>query len=120
MITRYLQNQIDFLRFKAELVQFAEANNILLVETEGCLLPKRRSRSGSPFEDGVHMRGSLHYERMATDFMIYDVDGRPVYSGSDPRWTKLGEYWESLDSRCAWGGRFNDANHFSLSYAGKK
>lgn len=30
----------------------------------------------------------------------------------------IGEYWESIGG--AWGGRFNDGNHYSLGHGGRK
>lgn len=120
MLGNLVRDQVIFLLHKAQLIQYAKLCNIPMTETEGCLDPKRKSRWGVRFEDGVHMKNSLHYQRLATDFMIYNDDGTPVWSGSDPRWTKLGIYWESLDDRNAWGGRFGDANHFSRSRGGIK
>jgi hypothetical protein len=43
-----------------------------------------------------HMRGSLHYD-------------------TDPAWLEIGEEWERMHQLCRWGGRFGDANHFSLA-----
>lgn len=121
VVSSYIQKQIEFLRCKAKLVQFAEDQGLLLTETEGCVLRNRKSRGGTRFVDGVHMQRSLHYERMASDFMLYDeTSGKPVWSGADPRWRRLGEYWESLHPDASWGGRFRDANHFSLSNGGRK
>ena len=32
----------------------------------------------------------------------------------------FGEFWEELNPLCKWGGRFDDANHFSLEHEGMK
>lgn len=113
-------DQVQFLRDKATLIQFAAEFGIFLTETEGCVLKDRKTSTGERVEDGLHMPNSLHYERCATDFMIYDDDGKPIFDGSDHRWEVLGDFWESLDDRNAWGGHFNDANHFSRSRGGRK
>ena len=33
---------------------------------------------------------------------------------------ELGEWWETQHELCKWGGRFADANHYSLEYYGYK
>lgn len=65
-----------------------------------------------------HMKGSLHYVRLAQDLNLF-VDGKYITSGSHPAWTVIGEYWETLSPLARWGGRFKDANHFSLEHGGK-
>jgi hypothetical protein len=51
-----------------------------------------------------HMKGSLHYIRLAQDLNLFK-DGKFLS-------------WESIGG--SWGGRFNDGNHYSLAYGGKK
>ena len=71
-------------------------------------------------EDGRgHMRGSLHYQRLAQDLNLF-VDGEWISDGERDEWTQIGEHWESLHPLCAWGGRFGDANHFSLKHGGRR
>ena len=69
--------------------------------------------------DGEHMRGSLHYKRLAIDLNLF-VDGRYITSSTHPAYVELGTYWESLHELCTWGGRFSDANHFSVTHGGRK
>ena len=66
---------------------------------------------------GSGIYNSLHTQRLAVDFNLF-VNG--VYVAGTEAYTPLGEYWESLDPQCAWGGRFAkpDGNHFSLSHNG--
>lgn len=66
-----------------------------------------------------HMPGSLHYERLAGDKNLF-VAGVFIRSGEHEVWVKIGEFWERLDPLCAWGGRFEDANHFSIRWGGRK
>lgn len=66
-----------------------------------------------------HMPGSLHYSRLAVDLNLF-VEGEWISDGSHPAWEELGIYWESLHPLCRWGGRFGDANHFSITHGGKK
>lgn len=69
--------------------------------------------------DRVHMPASLHHTRLALDLNLF-VDGQFITNGDDSAWTVLGNYWEQLDPACSWGGRFRDANHFSVTFGGKK
>lgn len=57
----------------------------------------------------------LHGSRLAIDLNLFQ-DGNYIVTteGHLP----LGEYWESIGG--AWGGRFDDGNHYSLEHEGKK
>ena len=66
-----------------------------------------------------HMTGSLHYEGLARDIDLFK-DGKYLPNTEDHR--PFGEYWESLDSDCRWGGKFKgnpDGNHYSITFGGK-
>ena len=60
---------------------------------------------------------SLHKIRLAVDLNLFK-DG--VYLTSTEDHLFLGEFWESLDPECAWGGRWGDGNHYSYKHEGKK
>ncbi len=67
-------------------------------------------------KEGKGIADSLHCLRLAIDLNIFK-DGVLLSRLSD--YKALGEYWESLttaDYVCCWGGRFNDADHFSISH----
>lgn len=70
-------------------------------------------------QDAEHMKGSLHYKKLADDLNLF-VKGKYIRSSTHPAYLKLGRYWERLHPLCAWGGRFGDGNHFSTMHAGKK
>jgi hypothetical protein len=64
---------------------------------------------------GYGAANSLHKLRLAVDFNLFkDGEFLQDIEGHKP----LGEYWESIGG--TWGGRFNDANHYSLEHEGKK
>jgi hypothetical protein len=63
--------------------------------------------------DAVHKYGSFHHQGLAADLNLY-VAGKWISDGGDPAWTVIGTKWESVHKLCTWGGRFRDANHFSL------
>lgn len=62
-----------------------------------------------------HMDGSNHYIRLAIDLNLFR-DGKYLTTTKDHR--PLGLYWESIGG--AWGGRFEDGNHYSLEHKGKR
>jgi hypothetical protein len=72
-------------------------------------------------QDRGHMVGSLHYSGCAGDLLLYKDKSYQIRTED---YRELGEYWESLDPDCKWGGRWGDGNHFSLApleiFGGKK
>ena len=70
-------------------------------------------------EDAQHMRGSLHYSRLAQDLNLF-IDGEWIRT-AHPAWGAIGGHWEAMDPLCRWGGRFRsvDLNHFSLEHEGR-
>ncbi|KKL66701.1 hypothetical protein LCGC14_2142350 [marine sediment metagenome] len=70
---------------------------------------------GDVFARKGHMKGSLHYVKLAVDLNLFR-GGR--YLTSSKAHLPLGIFWEGLGG--SWGGRFGDGNHYSLSYRGKK
>lgn len=64
---------------------------------------------------GYGEASSCHKLRLAIDFNLF-ING--VFQTTTEAHRPLGEYWESLGG--SWGGRFNDANHYSLEHEGMK
>jgi hypothetical protein len=65
---------------------------------------------------GLGIEDSPHRRRLAIDLNLF-VDGRYMTDTKD--WEPLGVYWESLDPKCVWGGRFKsrpDGNHLELKW----
>jgi len=85
------------------------------------LLVKMLDRNYQPMigKDGLkHMTGSLHYEGLAIDIDLCDRNGQYLDKTDDH--LEFGEFWESLDPLCKWGGRFKDGNHYSVTFGGRK
>ena len=85
------------------------------------LLVEMLERNYQPMigKDGLkHMKNSLHYDGLAIDIDLCDKSGKYLVSSEDHE--RFGEFWESLDPKCCWGGRFHDGNHYSVTYGGRK
>jgi len=66
---------------------------------------------GDAYAHDGHKMGSYHYRRLAIDLNLFK-DGKYLEKTEDHE--PLGEFWESLDPECTWGGRFKDGNHYSF------
>lgn len=66
----------------------------------------------------AHKPNSVHYNRMAVDLNLFTREG--AYLDSTESHKPFGEFWEGLHPLCRWGGRFNDGNHYSLEWEGRK
>lgn len=64
------------------------------------------------FNQGKGIKNSLHCKRLAIDLNLFDSKGNFLTDIKDHE--KFGCFWESLDSKNIWGGRFPklDANHY--------
>lgn len=89
------EKQFRFTFLVSELIRFAYDNGYTLT-------------FGSPL--AKHIKNSFHYKGLAKDFNLFK-DG--VYLTRTEDHKLLGEYWESLDPKCSWGGRWEDGNHYS-------
>jgi hypothetical protein len=96
------EKQSKFVLMIADLVQWAYRNGYELTY-------------GDAYAQSGHRWNSNHYKRLAVDFNLF-IDG--IYQEYTDAYKPLGEYWESIGG--AWGGRFNDGNHFSLEHKGVK
>jgi len=72
---------------------------------------------GDAYAKTGHKENSLHYDRLAVDINLFK-DKR--YIEDDEGHKELGAFWESLHPKCCWGGRFNDPNHYSYEFDGRK
>jgi hypothetical protein len=109
-VSALLDQQIEFSRLVGKLLEFAYANGF------GVTLGDAYRDSRCPYGH----RKSLHRSRLAIDLNLFkqSPSGHWDYFALTADHTPLGEYWESLDSRCRWGGRFNDGNHYSMAWEG--
>lgn len=66
---------------------------------------------------GTGIRNSLHTLSLAVDLRLFKEGNYLTHSGE---YEELGQWWETQNALCAWGGRFGDANHFSVQWEGRK
>lgn len=97
-----------------KLISFATAQGYEFTFGEGFRTPEQAALNAAR---GIGIKNSLHTLRLAQDLNLF-VAGEYITDGGHPAYTVLGEYWESIGG--AWGGRFRDANHFSLAHEGRK
>ena len=70
---------------------------------------------GDAWAHDGHIENSLHYSRLAIDLNLFK-DG--FFLTSTEAHSELGEYWESLDPDCRWGGAWDDGCHYELNARG--
>ncbi|WYW97583.1 M15 family metallopeptidase [Proteus vulgaris] len=109
-----VDKQNMFTGMVAKLITFAQQNGYKLTFGEAYRTPEQALLNE---KKGSGISNSLHTQRLAVDFNLFDANGKYLTATSD--YKELGEYWESLGG--SWGGRFKtrpDGNHFSLEHNG--
>lgn len=66
-------------------------------------------------QKGYGQASSCHKLRLAIDLNLFK-NGKFLETTEDHQ--ELGDWWESIGG--SWGGRFNDANHYSLDHDGHR
>ena len=74
-------------------------------------------RMGDVWAHDRHKDNSNHYIKLAVDINLFK-DDKYLMDTADHK--QFGEYWESLDPLCKWGGFFSDGGHYSLEHNGGK
>ncbi len=89
--------QFKFTQYVSMLIQYAYSQGYTL-------------SFGDAWAKTGHTDNSKHYDRLAIDFNLFK-DGQLLTKTHEYRF--LGDYWECLDIKCTWGGKWNDGCHFS-------
>mgnify|MGYP001615770652 CR=1 FL=1 len=111
------QKQSIFVRLVARLIDLATDLGYELTFAEAYRSPEEAARLA---KTGKGITASLHTQRLAIDLNLFK-DG--IYLSSTESHRLLGEWWEQQSTpeyTCAWGGRFNDGNHYSIAHAGRR
>lgn len=107
------QKQRKFTLMVAQLIQWAYEKGYELTLGDAYRDPRVHGEVGA--KKSYSSANSLHKDRLAIDLNLFKNQD---YLKSTEDYLPLGEYWESIGG--AWGGRFNDGNHFSLEHNGRK
>jgi len=107
--------QSDFLLLAAKLIIWINRQGYQV--TGGDLYRDPRSHGKYGKRGPYGRRHSTHKRRLAIDLNLF-FDGVYLQTTEDHR--RVGEYWESLDPRCRWGGWYQDGNHYSFEHNGRR
>ena len=113
------ERQSAFTSLVARLILFGELQGYAFTFGEAYRSPEEATRLAAEGKVKA-IRKSLHCDRLAIDLNLFK-DGIWLTKSED--YTPLGEWWEAqstVDFECAWGGRFEDGNHFSAAFQGRK
>lgn len=108
-----LQKQQRFSRMVAELINKATALGFDVTLGDAYRDPRVHGAMGVKVAYG--RANSCHKLRLAIDLNLFR---HGVFLTTTADHTPLGEWWESIGG--TWGGRFDDANHYSLEHEGVK
>lgn len=106
--------QAKFTRMVADLI--IKAYDLGFTITLGDAYRDPRLHGAMGVKKGYGHYKSAHKLRLAIDLNLFNKGGEFLQTTEDHR--ELGEFWESIGG--TWGGRFNDANHYSLEHQGMK
>lgn len=112
-----LQKQIAFTRLIPRLIDhcFEKGFEVVLGEAY-----RPQVTADAYAAQGIGIKNSLHRDKLAIDISLFK-DGQLLTSTAS--YEPIGVFWESLGTlECPtkWGGRFNDGNHFSVSWQGRR
>ncbi len=103
--------QVEFSRMVSRLISKAFELGYEVTLGDAYRDPRLHGEVGTKMGYG-HSR-SCHKLRLAIDLNLFK-DGKFLTTTEGHR--ELGEWWESIGG--TWGGRFDDANHYSLAHEG--
>lgn len=106
------EKQSRFVKMQARLIDWAYAHGYELTLGDAYRDPRTHGEIGVFKCYGKAY--SNHKRRLAQDYNLFK-DGKYLGSTEDHR--PLGVYWESIGG--AWGGHFNDGNHYALEHEGR-
>lgn len=107
------QKQQHFTLMIARLIVFAYEHGYSLTFGDAFRDPRVHGVVGE--KKSYSSANSNHKIRLAVDFNLFK-DGKFLTSTEDHE--PLGKYWESIGG--TWGGRWNDGNHYSVEWQGRK
>lgn len=109
------QKQRLFTKLIAELILWAYDEGYELSLGDAYRDPRAFGEHGE--KKGYSSANSNHKIRLAVDLNLFK-DGDYLADTDSHR--PIGEKWESMHEFCAWGGHFQDGNHYSFEHWGRK
>lgn len=106
------EKQSRLVRMLAQLIDYAYSQGYELTLGDAYRDPRSHGEIG--VQKAYGKAYSNHKRRLAIDLNLFK-DGKYLSSSEDQR--PLGEFWKSIGG--AWGGDFNDGNHYSLEHEGR-
>lgn len=109
------QRQVLHVQLVSELIAWAQTQGYDLTWGETYRVPAQAAANAA---SGAGIANSLHIQRLAVDFQLFDKDGN--YQTAAAAYKPLADYWLTLDPLCCAGYYFRsvDADHFSITYRG--
>lgn len=108
-----------FAKLIAELILWAYEQGYAVTFGDAYRDPRLFGEIGE--KKGYGRSKSNHKRRLAVDLNLFkNVNGNWLYCTNTEDHTPLGKKWESMNSMCRWGGRFNDGNHYSMFHEGQQ
>jgi hypothetical protein len=107
-----LQTQFIFTQNSSKLVQYVFASGYKCTYGETYRTPEQALFYAHV---GKGIVNSNHCERLAIDLNLFSLDGK--YLNDYKSYEKFGLYWEKLNKKNEWGGRWKhrfDLNHFEM------
>lgn len=103
------EKQQLFAQHVALLIQYITQKQFRCTLAEAYRTPEQAALNA---QRGVGIKNSLHCQRLAIDLNLFSPDN--IYLTDSKSHEPFGIYWESLDPKNKWGGRFAkpDGNHY--------
>jgi hypothetical protein len=106
-MSKLTETQFSFSRDVAKLIDYIFAKNYYCSIGE-VYRPPETAQLYAKQKRGI--ANSQHCSRLAIDINLFSPE--KVYLAQSMQYKFVGDYWESLNPKNRWGGRFNDGNHF--------
>lgn len=112
-----LEKQKLFTRLLPRLIDFIHESGYECVQGDAFRDPRVFGEIG--VSKGYGHPNSNHKRRLAKDLYLFRGD---EFLTRTEDYQLIGEFWESLNPLCRWGGRFSDpdGNHFSIEHEGQR
>lgn len=109
------QRQVLHTLLTSELIAWAATQGMNLTWGETYRVPAQAAANAA---SGAGIANSLHIQRLAVDFQLFDAQGKYLTDAS--AYKPLADYWLTLDPLCCAGYYFHscDADHFSITHNG--